>query len=107
MVSEEEEIAVETDSENTPSKPAYSAKRQKTISGRVTKRSSPRKGKNTNYKTLDDPFVTMDSAQDENGNNVFGEPSGTDSEDTYASDGSFKAPGKDSAVKIEEADEAV
>ena len=49
----------------------------------------------------------MDSAQDENGNNVFGEPSGTDSEDTYASDGSFKAPGKDSAVKIEEADEAV
>lgn len=99
----EEESAVETDDDEAPATPARSAKRQKTIGGRVTKCVSPRKGKTTDYKKLDDPFVNMESAKDENGNNVFGEPSGTESEDTYATDGSFKEVGKDAAVKMEEA----
>lgn len=101
MDSDEEKSA---DDEKKPNTPARSAKRQKTIGGRVTKRISPRQGngKKTDYKNLDDPFVTMNSAKDEDGNNVFGEPSGTESEDTYATDGSFKDPGE-VAVKMEEA----
>ena len=101
MDSDEEESA---GNDKKPTTPARSAKRQKTIGGRVTKRVSPRqgKGKKTDYKNLDDPFVTMDSAKDEDGNNVFGEPSGTESEDIYATDGSFKDPGE-VAVKMEEA----
>lgn len=103
MNSEEEETAAETDDEKIPATPIPSVKRQKTVNGRVSKRISPRKGKKTDYKKLDDPFATMDNAKDENGNNVFGEPSGTESEDTYATDGSFKETGKDAAVKLEEA----
>ena len=103
MDSEEEESAAETDNENIPATPAHSAKRQKTISGRVTKRISPRKGKTTDYKNLEDPFATMEGAKDEDGNNVFGEPSGTESEDTYATDGSFKETGDVVGIKIEEA----
>ena len=101
MNSDEEESADDNKKTTTP---ARSAKRQKTIGGRVTKRVSPRQrmGKKTDYKNLDDPFLTLDSAKDEDGNNVFGEPSGTESEDTYATDGSFKDPGE-VAVKVEEA----
>lgn len=106
--SEEEESAAETDDGKNPTTPPPSAlKRQKLIGGRVTKRVSPRKSKETNYKKLDDPFVAMDSAKDENGNNVFGEPSGTESEDTYASNGSFKETGNDAVVKTEQEEEAV
>ena len=103
MDSEEEESAVETDHETTPTTPMHSEKRDKTITGRVTKRASPRKGKNTNYKTLVDPFFDMDEAKDANGNNVFGEPSATESEDTYATDGSFKDTETVAAVKAEDA----
>ena len=71
MDSDEEESAVETDHETPPTTPMHSAKHDKTISGRITKRASPRKGKKTNYKTLDDPFFAMDAAKDANGNNVF------------------------------------
>lgn len=78
MNSEEEETAAETDDEKIPATPIPSVKRQKTVNGRVSKRISPRKGKKTDYKKLDDPFATMDNAKDENGNNVFGEPSGTE-----------------------------
>lgn len=97
----EEESAAETDSE----KPLATspAKRQKTIGGRVIKRVSPRKSKKTDYKTLDDPFVHMDDAKDDDGNNVFGGPSGTDTEDTYATDGSFRPLEQDVAIKVEEA----
>ena len=95
----EEESAAETDGE-APITPVSSAKRQKTIGGRVSKRVSPRQGnKKTDYKKLDNPFVTMNNAEGEDGNNVFGEPSGTESEDIYATDGSFKEP----AVKTEDA----
>lgn len=103
MDSEEEGSAAETDNEKTPITPAHSAKRQKTISGRITKRVSPREGKKTDYKNLVDPFVTMDNAKDEDGNNIFGAPSGTESEDTHATDGSFKEGGKVAAIKMEEA----
>ena len=101
MESEEEKSAVETDNDNPPTTPGHSAKRQKTISGRVNKRVSPRKAKETDYKKLDDPFVAMESAKDENGNNVFGESSGAESEDTFVTDGSYKDSGKDVAVKTE------
>lgn len=104
--SDEEEIAGETDDENLPTTPSPSAKRQKTMGGRVSKRISPRKVNQADYKQLDDPFATMDNAKDEDGNNVFGEPSGTESEDTYATDGSFKEAEQGTAVKVEEAEEA-
>ena len=103
MDSEEEESAVETDHETPATTPMHSEKRDKTITGRVTKRASPRKGKNTNYKTLVDPFFVMDEAKDADGNNVFGEPSATESEDTYATDGSFKDIETVAAVKTEDA----
>lgn len=107
----EEESVAEIDDEKTSITPAPSAKRQKTLGGRVSKRVSPRKDKKVDYKKLGDPFITMENAEDEDGNNVFGEPSGTESEDTYATDGSFrkaemdasKDAGKDPAVKMEEA----
>ena len=81
----------------------HSAKRDKTISGRITKRTSPRKGKETNYKTLEDPFFAMPEAKDADGKNIFGEPSASESEDTYATDGSFKDNGSVAAVKTEDA----
>ena len=97
----------ETEDENVSTTPA--PKRQKTLAGRVTKRSSPRKGQKTDYKKLDDPFVTMANAEGDDGKNIFGDPSATDSEDTYPTDGSFKdkevggdVEGK-VAVKMEEA----
>ena len=78
----------ETEDEHASTTPA--PKRQKTLSGRVTKRVSPRKGQKTDYKKLDDPFVTMANAEDADGKNVFGDPSATNSEDTYPTDGSFE-----------------
>ena len=103
MDSDEEESAVETDHETPPTTPMHSAEHDKTIGGRIIKRTSPRKGKKTNYKTLVDPFFAMDEAKDANGNNVFGEQSATESEDTYATDGSFKEIGTVAAVKTEDA----
>lgn len=44
----------------------------------------------------------MDNAEDENGNNIFGEPSGTESEDTYATDGPFKGVEKGAEMEVEE-----
>lgn len=103
MNSDEEESAKETDNETAPTTPMHSTQHDKIISGRIIKRASPRKGKKTNYKTLVDPFFAMDAAKDENGNNVFGEPSATESEDTYATDGSFKEAGSVAAIKTEDA----
>ena len=97
MDSEEEESAARNDGGKTP------IKRQKTIGGRVTKRVSPRKDRKINYKKLDDPFVSIDSAEEEDGNNVVGEPSNTESEDTYATDGSYTEADKKVTVKTEEA----
>ena len=103
MDSDDEESAVQTDHETPPTTPMHSAEHDKTIGGRIIKRTSPRKGKKTNYKTLVDPFFDMDEAKDANGNNVFGEQSATESEDTYATDGSFKEIGTAAAVKTEDA----
>ena len=99
--------SAETDDENASATPA--PKRQKTLSGRVTKRVSPRKGQKTDYKKLDDPFVTMANAEDDDGENIFGTPSATNSEDTYATDGSFEDKeagvdvGEKAVIKMEEA----
>ena len=99
--------SAETEDENASTTPA--PKRQKTLSGRVTKRVSPRKGQKTDYKKLDDPFVTMANAEDDEGENIFGAPSVTNSEDTYATDGSFEDKeaegdvGEKAVVKMEEA----
>ena len=102
MDSKEEESAPETDNdEMTPTTPNPS-KRQKVIGGRVTKRLSPRKNAKKDYKTIGDPFSTMEAAKDENGNNVFGPPSRTESEDTYATDGSFKTNDEERVVKVKE-----
>ena len=107
--SEGEGSAAETEDGITSTTPAPSAKRQKTLSGHVTKRVSPRKGQKADYKKLDDPFTTMSNAEDDHGKNVFGDPSATDSEDTYPTDGSFKDNGagrdieEDVIIKIEEA----
>ena len=101
-IDSEEESAMESDDDTNSTTPLHSTKRDKTISGRITKRASPRKGNKTNYKTLIDPFFTMDEAKDESGNNIFGEPSATESEDTYATDGSFREIGKKVAVKVED-----
>ena len=94
---------METDHETPPTTPVHSAKHDKVISGRITKRTSPRKGKKTDYKTLVDPFFAMDEAKDADGKNVFGEPSASESEDTYVTDGSFKDTGSVAAVKTEDA----
>ena len=97
----------ETEDENASTTPVPN--RQKILSGRVTKRVSPRKGQKTDYKKLDDPFATMANAEDDDGKNIFGDPSATNSEDTYATDGSFedKEAGGDieekAVVKMEEA----
>lgn len=77
------------------------------MGGRVSKRVSPRKVSRTNYKQLKDPFANMDNAKDEDGSNVFGEPSGTESEDSYATDDSFKEARKDAAIKVEDIENAV
>ena len=110
MDSEEERSAPEMNHGKTPSTPDQPApaQRQKTQGGRITKRVSPRqKSKETNYKSLEDPFLAMESAKDENGNNIFGEPSGTESEDDYASDGSFKGVERDDAVAAVKTEDVV
>ena len=94
---------MEADHETPPATPVHSAKHDKIISGRITKRTSPRKGKETDYKTLEDPFFAIAEAKDADGKSIFGEPSASESEDTYATDGSFKDIGTVAAIKTEDA----
>ncbi|KAI9875733.1 MAG: hypothetical protein M1830_008063 [Pleopsidium flavum] len=62
------------------------------LNGRVgKKRSSPRDSSKPNYRQLDDPFVSMPDAMDEDGNNIFGTPARTESEDSFATDKDFDA----------------
>ncbi|KAK3170002.1 hypothetical protein OEA41_009387 [Lepraria neglecta] len=80
--------------------PTPSAKREKTIGGRVTKaRISPRKTAKKDYKALEDPFVGV-NAIDVDGEKVFGTDK-SDSEDPYASDEEFGVAKKIDAVKTE------
>lgn len=61
-------------------------KQRQTIGGRITKlRSSPRKASKANYKLLQDPFSTLETSEDVNGDRVF-EEGKSSSEDTMASD---------------------
>ena len=70
---------------------------------------SPREGKTADDKKLDDPLKTMETSEDDHGNNVFGKPSATDSEDIYLTDRSFKDKEarknieENAAIKMEEA----
>lgn len=89
--------------DNAATTPNHSAKRQKTISGRVTKaRISPRKSGKKDYKALDDPFVAMDTTLDANGEKVF-DIEKTESEDSYGTDGEFGKAAMQATIKMEEA----
>ena len=105
--------------ESTPIESADSAKnpfstprnRNKVISGRVRKaRVSPRQSVKPDYKKLGDPFVGMDEAKDEHGNNIFGNDE-SGSEDTYPSDAEFRdgeeVYGGEEEVVVKEEEEAV
>ena len=103
---EDNEADNEADNETTT--PAPSAKRQKTIGGRITKaRVSPRKISKKNYKALEDPFAAVD-ATDGEGEKVFGTEK-SESEDECATDDDFgvakksSAVGETTAIKNEEA----
>lgn len=76
------------------------ASQDKVISGRVTKRVSPRKTTLKDYKQLEDPFMGMEAARDDDGENVFGKPERSDDEDSNPTDGEFGSVKKD--VKVEE-----
>ena len=54
-----------------------------------TKRSSPRGISTKNYNHLNDPFIDMADAVDEDGEKVFGEDDGASSEDSAMSDARF------------------
>lgn len=86
-----------------PITPNDSSKLQKTISGRVTKaRISPRKSAKKDYKTLEDPFVAMNSTVDADGEKVF-DTDKTMSEDSYPTDGEFGKAAMEATIKMEEA----
>ena len=95
-------VDTENDAAAAHTSPTPSAKREKTIGGRVTKaRISPRKTAKNDYKALEDPFVEV-NAVDVDGEKVFGTDK-SDSEDLYASDEEFGVAKKIDAVKTEEA----
>ncbi len=101
---EQEATPPDTDAcETGPKIHGASAKRQKTIGGRITKpRLSPRKSGKKDYKALEDPFVDMKSTVDGDGNRVF-DTDKSDSEDTYADDAEFTNGGTEEGnVKMEE-----
>lgn len=73
---------------NGSTTPAASAKRDKTLGGRITKaRISPRKNTKKNYKNLEDPFAGVE-ATDADREKIFGTDV-SDSEDPNASDKEF------------------
>lgn len=74
----------------------------KIISGRVTKRISPRKNPTKDYKKLVDPFMEMDEAKDEEGGNIFGKPDKSEDEDSDPSDTEF-GPKKEFTTEQDEA----
>ena len=72
----------------------------KVISGRVIKRVSPRKTIAKNYKKLEDPFMEMEAAKDDDGENVFGKPERSEDEESNPTDDEFGSDKK--TIKIEE-----
>lgn len=52
-------------------------------------RSSPRENVKPDYRQMEDPFVSMDGATDEAGENVFGNVGGLEDEDSLSSDEEF------------------
>ena len=85
-------------------KPTTPKTPNKVISGRVTKqRSTPRKVQNKDYKKMIDPLMEMD-AQDENGENVFGNHEKSEDEESDPTDAEY---GAKRMVKTEEGEEAI
>lgn len=70
----------------TPPPSAEIIKAKKTVKSRV----SPRKAAKKDYKTLGDPFVALDNAENSSGEVIFGTDK-SESEDSAASDGEFGA----------------
>lgn len=70
----------------TPPSSAETTKAKKAV--RAKSRVSPRKGAKKDYKSLGDPFATMDNVNDSSGENIFGHDK-SESEDSAASDGDF------------------
>lgn len=73
----------------TPPSSAKPAKGKKEVHA-MKSRVSPRKAAKKDYKTLGDPYVAMENANDSNGEKIFGEEK-SESEDSAASDGDFRA----------------
>ena len=69
-----------------PKTPNAHANTDKVISGRVVKRISPRKATTTNYKKLEDPFAGMESANENEGEGIFGGPERSEEEDSNPTD---------------------
>ena len=79
--------------------------KNKTISGRVKKpRASPRKPAKKDYKKIEDPFLDMEDAKDENGVNVFGGNQDAVSEDSVVTGGEYETMTQDADVKVEDVD---
>ena len=94
----------ESDDDDQNVTPPKTPKIDKVISGRITKRISPRKNQVKDYKKLVDPFMEMEGAKDEEGGNIFGNPDKSDGEDSDPSDTEF---GAKKGVKTEEDEEAI
>lgn len=91
----DETTAMTTTTSTTP--------KTKVISGRIKKpRASPRMTEKKNYKKIEDPFVEMEDAKDENGENVFGRGEESGSEDTVLTDGEFETTAEHEGIKVEE-----
>ena len=69
----------------------------------VPKRSSPRATKPVDYNVLNDPFMKIKEATDQDGQNVFGEDEGTSSDDSADSDEIFSGAKED--LEAEEEDQ--
>lgn len=72
----------------------------KIISGRVTKRVSPRKTSIKDYKKIEDPFMELEAVKGDDGENVFGKPDLSEEDDSDPSDEEYGH--KMTTVKTEE-----
>ena len=100
---EQEATPPATDSANETTTTANGNKRQKTISGRITKnRVSPRKNVKKDYKALDNPFEAFHSATDGDGEKVFSTDK-SESEDSATSDQDYMKGAQAATMKMEEA----
>lgn len=87
-----------------PKTPTGTTANNKTLSGRVTKaRIPPRKKVKTDYKKMEDPFEDMKDATDQDGE-AMSHAEKSEGEDSSLTDVEF---GRERAVKVERADDAI